>query len=109
MTRLNHTGDFIYGVVLLGGVPVLVFVGAGFVASHLFAAVFERDEIGARLVRWMMLALSFVSFWIACRWRRKHRRSPDSTFPLEVTLSVFCGFAYMVVLFLALYMAFGAD
>ena len=109
MTRLNYTGDLIYGVVLLGAIPVLVYVGAEFVASHLFAADFERDQIGARLVRWTILAISFLSFLLACRWRRSHRRGPVSTFPLEVTLSVKCGFAYMVALILALYAAGGAD
>ena len=107
MSRLAHTGDFVFGVALLGATPILVFIGTAFVAAQL--SLFEGYRFADYLGRWAILGISFTSFLLACMWRRNHRRIPSSMFPVEVIVSIICGVGFMFVLLLALYAAGGAD
>lgn len=107
MSRLAHFGDFVLGVALLGATPILVFTGCTFIETQI--SLFEGDTLGDFLGRRATFGISFLSFILACRWRRTHRRIPISAFPLEVILSVICGLGFMYVLLLSLWAVGGAD
>jgi len=107
MSRLANLGDFVFGVVLLAATPILVFLGAAFVAAQI--SLFEGYRLTDYLGRWAVLGISLTSFLLACMWRRKHRRISSSVFPVEVITSVICGVVFMFVLLLTWYAAGGAD
>jgi len=107
MSRLANLGDFVFGVALLAATPILVFIGAAFVAAQI--SLFEGYRFTDYLGRWAILGISFTSFLLACMWRRKHRGIPSSVFPVEVIVSVVCGVGFMFVLPLTWYAAGGAD
>jgi hypothetical protein len=101
--EMNRLGGFLFGVALLIGIPVSVFFGATFVAGAL--GLVQGESFAALLWRWAIFGLSFISFLLACDWRRKkHRAMSSSGLLAEVIVSVVCGFAFMIVLLLlALY------
>lgn len=107
MNRWANLGDFIFGVALLTATPIFVFIGAVFVTARI--GLFEGYTFTDYLGRWALLGISFVSFLVACMWRRKHRRIADSVFPVEVIVSIICGVGFMFVLLLAFYAVGGAD
>jgi hypothetical protein len=100
MTRPESLADFAFGVLIIAATPVFVFIGSGLISSYLLAPA--PGGLGV----WG-LALSFVSFLAMCGWRKRHRRVRSSLFPLEVGLAMLCGFAFMIVLVMALWAAGG--
>ncbi len=104
---LDKCWRLFFGVAILAATPILVFVGAAFVAAQI--PLLQGSSFASYLGRWAILGVSFVSFLMACMWRRKHRSSSSSLFPAEVIVSIIFGVGFMVILFLALYAAIGAD
>ena len=80
MSRLEHAGDFVFGVALLAATPILVFVGTVFVAAKI--PLFEGYRVADYVGRWAILGISFTGFLLACMWRKKHRRIPSSVLEL---------------------------
>jgi hypothetical protein len=107
MSRLEHFEDFIFGVLLLAVTPILVFIATSFLASKM--SLFEGYSFGDYVGRWAVLGVSFTGFLLACIWRKKHRRIPNSMFPFEVVTSIIFGVGFMIVLLTTLYAAGGAD
>ena len=105
MTLLKQVSDFIFGVLLLGATPILIFSGMGYVASRFL----EKSQFLERLFLWCILPLAFISFLMVCKWRKLHRSSPVSFFPLEVVLGVVFGLSFIVVWIAASYAAVRAD
>jgi hypothetical protein len=100
MTRAQKIWDFVFGVALIAGAPIITFFVAAF-ALH-FAA-------SARFIPPMVLMLATVAFVGACIWRKKHRVLPSSVFAAEVVAAIFASLLFMLIFVAAGYAAYRAD
>src|ERR1039457_2970233 len=100
MTRAQKIWDFLFGVALIGGAPIVTFMAA------VFALHFVTDS---RFVPLVVLALATIAFVIACIWRRKHRVLPSSFFGAELLVAIFASVLFMLVFIAAGYAAYRAD
>ena len=100
MTRSQKICDFIFGVALIGGAPIVAFFVAGFILS--FAA-------SSRLVPLAVFGCGFIAFVVACIWRRKHRHLSSSFFAAEIVTAIITSVLFMLVFVAAGYAAYRAD
>jgi multisubunit Na+/H+ antiporter MnhB subunit len=100
MTRAQKIWDFLFGVALIGGAPIVTFMVTAF-ALH-FAA-------GSQIVTLVVLTSATIAFVIACIWRRKHRVLPSSFFAAEILVAIFTSVLFMLVFIAAGYAAYRAD
>ena len=100
MTAAQKIWDFMFGVALMAGAPIVTFFA---VASILrFAASWP-------FVPMIVMGISAVAFAGACIWRKRHRVLPASFFAAEVVLAIFASILFMVVFVAAGYAAYRAD
>lgn len=100
MTRAQKIWDFLFGVALVGGAPIVTFYAVASVLHFANISCFSGP---------LVLMCATAAFACACIWRKKHRVLPGSLFVTEVSVAIFVSVLFMVVLALAEYAAYGAD
>lgn len=104
MKRAQKIWDFLFGVMLIGGAPIVAYCFAAFILSFTF-----RSAIGLALASQVILACSVGAFLAACFWRMKHRNLPKSLFVAELLTAIFAGALFMLAFIAAGYAAYRAD
>jgi hypothetical protein len=106
-TRWESIWDFIFGVALIAGGPIVVYWSVCVVATWIFNPTSGLLLLG--LVSQGALAAAGGAFVCACLWRKKHRLLPSSMFVIEVGAAFVIGGMYFLVLVAAGYAAYHAD
>jgi hypothetical protein len=106
MTRAQKIWDFVFGVALIGGAPLIVILLLA-VGLHYLFTLFTHGHEGWQAI--FALFSAILTLWFACRWRFRHRLLPRSIFPLEVVVGLLFGGVFMMLLLLTNYAAYHAD
>jgi hypothetical protein len=104
MTRTQKIWDFLFGVAVIGGAPIVAFCFVALIFSFVFHSADSSPLIGL-----VVLASGAAAFVAACLWRRKHRHLPSSFFIAELLVAVFAGVLFMLIFVAAGYAAYRAD
>ena len=105
MTRSQKIWDFVFGVAVISGAPIVTLCAISFVAPLILSSYVGRSSLPG----WTIIAIGAVTFLGACVWRRKHRQLPSSLFAAEVLTAILAGGLFLFVLSAALYAAYRAD
>jgi hypothetical protein len=99
MTRAQKIRDFVFGVALIAGAPIVTF----FVAM-----IALQNKSSERFIPPMVLMLAFVG---ACIWRKKQRVLPGSVFVAEVVAAILASvlFFFMLIFVMGAYAANHSD
>ena len=100
MTRAQKIWDFLFGVALIGGAPIVTFCVVAFALHFADSSRFAGPVV-------LMCATS--AFACACIWRKKNRALPNSFFVAEVATAICASVLFMVVFVAAGYAAYRAD
>jgi hypothetical protein len=109
MTRIRKFWDFIFGVILIGGMPALIFLAISFSTSFFLDSHSSKYQFQLALLAKTAIVISLFTFLFGCWWRNKHRLVSKSFFPLEILFGFLFGFLFFVILIGALYAAHRAD
>jgi heme/copper-type cytochrome/quinol oxidase subunit 3 len=101
MTRIAKAWDFLWGVLIIGALPVLAFMGVGVLGGLLGFPFEDGLSLIAAVVTSVMLVAPMATLYFACRWRKRHRRLPAWVFRIELLLGVILGVAFLGVLMVA--------
>ena len=104
MTRSQKIWDFLLGVALMSGAPLVALWAVSSVGSLAFHSVAVMPVVV--LSAW---ASSLIAFVVACVWRGKHRRLPSSFLVAEAMSAILAAGLFMLVLAIVGYAAYRAD
>ena len=100
MTRAQKIGDFLFGVALIGGTPIVMLCLVSFAV---------RLAFGSASISPLILLSGVAAFVASCVWRWKRRLLPSSFFIAEVLTAILAAGIFMVTYVVVGYAAFGAD
>jgi hypothetical protein len=104
MTRTQKIWDFIFGVALISGVPLILLFGVSSALSAL-----SRSAPNSPFAAWGLLVLGIGALSLSGIWRRKHRHLPESFFLAELLTAILASGLFLLVYVAAGYAAFRAD
>ena len=104
MTRAQKIWDFLFGVALIGGAPLVALWAVSSVGALAFHSVAVMPVV--ELSAWVS---SLIAFVVACVWRGKHRRLPDSLLVAEAMAAIFAAGFFMLIMAIVGYAAYRAD
>lgn len=111
MTRSQKILNFIFGVAVISGAPVIAFLFLFIATILVFRSVFWWNEHHSLSpLAYLVIAASVLAVFIrACVWRRKHSSLSNSTFIVEIVVGAFIGCLFIFIFLAGEYAAYHAE